>query len=125
VGSEHAGRQSGIESLSARCRRAPRHARFHAWSTLSASDPQISAEASDLAELKPAPAGLAPALLAELIRRVVEAAKPDRIIRFGSAAGSERGPDSDLDLLVIKSGVEHLRRLAEAIYLNLSGIGSR
>jgi hypothetical protein len=85
----------------------------------------IGRGASDLAELKPAPAGLAPALLAELIRRVVEAAKPDRIIRFGSAAGSERGPDSDLDLLVIKSGVEHLRRLAEAIYLNLSGIESR
>jgi predicted nucleotidyltransferase len=62
------------------------------------------------------------ALLDEIIRRVVEVARPERIILFGSAARQEIGPDSDLDLLVVKAGVTHRRRLAEQIYLNLFGI---
>lgn len=62
------------------------------------------------------------AVLDEIVRRVVAVAKPDRIILFGSAARGAMGPDSDVDLLVIKSGVQHRRRLAEEIYLNLSGI---
>lgn len=60
--------------------------------------------------------------LAEVIRRVVEVAQPEKIILFGSTARGERGPDSDLDLLVIKSGV-HRRRLAQAIYRHLIGVG--
>ena len=64
-----------------------------------------------------------PAAPAELVRRIVEVAKPDRIVLFGSAARGEMGPDSDLDVLVVKSGVEHRRRLAQAIYMNLSGVG--
>jgi predicted nucleotidyltransferase len=31
---------------------------------------------------------------------VVEAAQPDKIILFGSAAQGERGPNGDIDLLV-------------------------
>ncbi|MBI4678690.1 MAG: nucleotidyltransferase domain-containing protein [Elusimicrobia bacterium] len=49
--------------------------------------------------------------LAEVIRRVVEVAHPDRIILFGSWARGEADPDSGLDLLVVKSGVSHRRRL--------------
>ena len=64
-----------------------------------------------------------PAALQELVRRIVEVAQPDRIILFGSAARGEMGPDSDLDVLVVKSGVEHRRRLAQDIYMNLSGVG--
>jgi predicted nucleotidyltransferase len=64
-----------------------------------------------------------PAALDELVRRIVEVAQPDRIVLFGSAARGEMGPDSDLDVLVVKSGVEHRRRLAEDIYMNLSGVG--
>jgi len=64
-----------------------------------------------------------PAALKELVRRIVEVAQPDRIILFGSAARGEMGPDSDLDVLVVKSGVEHRRRLAQDIYMNLSGVG--
>jgi predicted nucleotidyltransferase len=64
-----------------------------------------------------------PAALDELIRRIVEVARPDRIVLFGSAARGEMGPDSDLDVLVVKSGVEHRRRLAQDIYMNLSGVG--
>jgi predicted nucleotidyltransferase len=62
-------------------------------------------------------------LLNEIIRRVVEVAHPERIILFGSAARGQAGPDSDLDLLVVKSNVIHRRRLAQQIHLNLFGIG--
>jgi len=58
----------------------------------------------------------------EIIRRIVEVAQPEKIILFGSAARGEIGPNSDLDLLVVKSGV-HRRRLAQAIYVNLFGVG--
>jgi predicted nucleotidyltransferase len=63
-------------------------------------------------------------LLEEVIRRVVEVADPDRIILFGSAARGELGPDSDIDLLVIKSGVRHRRQLAQAIYVGLMGVAA-
>ena len=62
-------------------------------------------------------------LLDEIIRRVVAIAQPDQIILFGSAARGQMGPDSDVDLLVVKSGVPHRRRLAQAIHRNLFGIG--
>ncbi len=62
------------------------------------------------------------ALLDEVVRRVVEAASPDRIILFGSAARGSAGPDSDLDLLVVKAGVPHRRRLAQQIYSRLVGL---
>ena len=61
-------------------------------------------------------------VLAEVIRRVVEVASPEKIILFGSAARGETGPDSDLDLLVVKSGVAHRRRLAQRIYRCLVGL---
>jgi len=62
-------------------------------------------------------------VLEEIIRRVVETAQPERIILFGSAARGEMGPNSDVDLLVIKRGRYHARRLAGDIYLNLHGVG--
>lgn len=62
-------------------------------------------------------------ILNEIVRRVVEVAQPDRIILFGSAARGQMGPDSDLDLLVVKSGVPHRRRLAQAIHRHLFGVG--
>lgn len=61
--------------------------------------------------------------LAEVVRRIVEVAHPDKIILFGSAARGEMGPNSDLDLLVIKSGPIHRGRLTESIYMNLFGVG--
>jgi predicted nucleotidyltransferase len=62
------------------------------------------------------------AILDEIVRRVVEVAHPDRIILFGSAARGETGPDSDVDLLVVKSGVPHRGRLEEEIYLSFFGL---
>lgn len=43
----------------------------------------------------------APDLLAEVVRRIVEVARPERIILFGSAARGDAGRDSDLDFLVV------------------------
>jgi len=62
-------------------------------------------------------------VLAEVVRRIVEVAQPERIILFGSAARGEMGPNSDLDLLVIKSGEFDRSRLVGDIYVNLHGVG--
>ena len=42
--------------------------------------------------------------LDDIIRRIVEVAHPEKIILFGSAARGEMGPNSDVDLLIIKEG---------------------
>jgi len=62
------------------------------------------------------------AVLDEIIRRIVEVVQPEKIVMFGSAARGEMGPNSDVDLLVVKSDV-HRRRAAQAIYMNLIGVG--
>jgi predicted nucleotidyltransferase len=62
-----------------------------------------------------------PAILADIVKRIVRAAKPEKIILFGSAARGEMGPNSDLDLLVIKRGKFNRRRITTAIYRSLSG----
>jgi predicted nucleotidyltransferase len=61
--------------------------------------------------------------LAEIIRRVVEVAQPERIILFGSAARGEMGPNSDVDLLVVKRGKFDQIRLTGDIYVSLHGVG--
>jgi predicted nucleotidyltransferase len=63
-----------------------------------------------------------PKVLAEIVRRVVEAAQPDKIILFGSAARGEMGPNSDIDLLVIKSGKFNHWRLLTTIHHHLRGV---
>jgi predicted nucleotidyltransferase len=62
-----------------------------------------------------------PVILADIVRRVVEAANPEKIILFGSAARGTMGPDSDYDLLVIKAGKYNQSRILIAIYRHLSG----
>jgi predicted nucleotidyltransferase len=63
-------------------------------------------------------------ILADVIRRVVEAARPDKIILFGSAARGEMGPNSDLDLLVIKGGKFNRWHVTTSIYRHLRGKGA-
>jgi predicted nucleotidyltransferase len=65
--------------------------------------------------------GVSPAVLADIVRRIVEVARPEKIVLFGSAARGAMGPDSDVDLLVVKGGRFHRGRLLEAIYRNLHG----
>ena len=62
-------------------------------------------------------------VLEEIIRRVVEVAQPERIILFGSAARGQMGPNSDMDLLVVKRGKFDQGRLTEDIYQSLYGVG--
>jgi uncharacterized protein len=62
-------------------------------------------------------------ILQKIVRRVVEVAKPEKIIVFGSAARGEMGPNSDVDLLVVKKGKYNRSRLAGNIYMNLHGVG--
>jgi predicted nucleotidyltransferase len=58
------------------------------------------------------------AMLDAVTRAIVAAARPEKVILFGSAARGEMTKDSDLDVLVIKDG-EHYRAVAKRIYLNL------
>jgi len=60
--------------------------------------------------------------LDEIIRRIVEVAQPEKIILFGSAARGEVGPNSDVHVMVVKSGV-HRKKLAGDIYMKLYGVG--
>ena len=62
-----------------------------------------------------------PAILADIVERIVRAATPERIVLFGSAARGEMGPDSDLDLLVIKGGKFNKHQVTVATYRALRG----
>ena len=62
-------------------------------------------------------------VLDEIIQRVVRVAKPEKIVLFGSAARGRMGPNSDVDLLVIKRGKFDRSRLVGDIYMNLHGVG--
>ena len=64
---------------------------------------------------------LDPRILDDIVRRVVEVARPERIVLFGSAARGEMGPHSDVDLLVVKEGAD-AHRLTARIYGNLRGV---
>jgi predicted nucleotidyltransferase len=61
--------------------------------------------------------------LDDIIRRIVEVAQPEKIILFGSAARGEMGPNSDVDLLIIKKGADALDLMGQ-IYRNLHGAGA-
>jgi predicted nucleotidyltransferase len=62
-------------------------------------------------------------VLDEIVRRIVQVAKPEKIIMFGSTARGMMGPNSDVDLLVVKAGDFHRGKLTEAIYMNMFGVG--
>jgi len=62
-------------------------------------------------------------LMDELVRRIVEAVHPVRIILFGSAARGEMGRHSDLDVLVVMPDGIHRRRTAQEIYRRMWGFG--
>ena len=62
-------------------------------------------------------------VLAEVVRRLVEAVNPDKILLFGSRARGDSRSDSDLDLLIVKDSVEPRHRRAVPAYRALRGLG--
>ncbi len=62
-------------------------------------------------------------VVGELVRRIVEAVHPLRIILFGSAARGEVGPNSDIDVLVVMPEGVHRRQIAQLLYNQISGLG--
>lgn len=68
-------------------------------------------------------AQVSPEVLEEVVHRVVEAADPERIVLFGSAARGTAKPESDIDLLVVKGGADSWE-VAREIYRHLVGVGA-
>ena len=62
-------------------------------------------------------------ILDNIISRIVEVADPERIILFGSAARGDMNRHSDVDLLIVKEGVDPLDLMGQ-IYQNLHGVGA-
>jgi predicted nucleotidyltransferase len=61
------------------------------------------------------------AVIEELIRRVVGAVHPLRLILFGSAARGDMRPDSDIDVLLVMPEGTHRRRTAQDVHQQLFG----
>ena len=62
--------------------------------------------------------------LAEVVRRLVEAYRPERIYLFGSVARGDAGPHSDYDILVIvPDDAQPERRRSRVAYEALWGTG--
>ncbi len=62
-------------------------------------------------------------ILDDIVRRIVEVARPEKIILFGSAARDDMNRHSDVDLLVVKDGGDPWTVMGD-IYGNLRGVGA-
>ena len=63
--------------------------------------------------------------LAEVVRRLVEAYRPERVYLFGSVARGDAGPNSDYDILVaIPAGAPPERLRSRLAYQALRGTGT-
>ena len=72
----------------------------------------------------PAPPSADAPALAEAVRRLVEAYRPERVYLFGSVARGDAGPDSDYDiLLVAPNDAPPERRRSRLAYEVLWGTG--
>lgn len=64
-------------------------------------------------------------MLAEVLRRLVDAYQPERIYLFGSVARGDAGPNSDYDLLVVvPDGASPERLRSRLAYQSLRGTGT-
>jgi len=60
--------------------------------------------------------------LEEIVKRIVDATRPEKVILFGSRARGEARPDSDFDLLVIKESDEPRYKRSAPLYALLSDL---
>ena len=61
-------------------------------------------------------------VLADIVRRLVQAVDPDRIVLFGSRARGDPSMNSDLDLLVVKASHTPRHQRAIPAYRALWGV---
>ncbi len=61
-------------------------------------------------------------ILQEMVRRIVEAVHPDKIILFGSYARGEANENSDIDLMVVAPSDAPLHRRTGPVLRALRGI---
>lgn len=83
------------------------------------SNPHKPSQPREKIRLEP----VTPALLEEVVRRIVAAVDPDRIILFGSYAQGTPHEYSDLDLFVIKAGIYNrfeLQSKIDSLFWDLS-----
>jgi uncharacterized protein len=63
--------------------------------------------------------------LAEIVRRLVEAIRPERIYLFGSRSRGDAGPDSDYDLMVVVTKAnDHGYRLSQQAHSLIWDLGT-
>jgi len=67
--------------------------------------------------------GIDESLVEEIVRRVLAAAAPDKIILFGSAATGGMTRDSDIDLLVVEKDPGDRRKKSVRLREMLCGLG--
>jgi predicted nucleotidyltransferase len=64
-----------------------------------------------------------PKVIESLVRKIVEAIHPLKIILFGSYAQDKANPESDIDVLVVMPEGVHCRRTAQLLYRQIKGLG--
>lgn len=62
-------------------------------------------------------------IIQEMVRRIVQRFRPEKIVLFGSYARGTEGPDSDVDLLVVVPIESSRRQKVVEIYTLLAGMG--
>jgi predicted nucleotidyltransferase len=67
--------------------------------------------------------GIDPRIIEEIVRRILCATHPERIILFGSAAAGPMTRDSDVDLLVIQRSCDDPWRESVRVRAALRGLG--
>jgi len=55
--------------------------------------------------------------LDQIVEIIVSVVAPDKIILFGSYARGDNRKDSDIDILVLKSGIGNENRVVDSLYM--------
>jgi predicted nucleotidyltransferase len=58
----------------------------------------------------------------EIVRRIVAVSNPDRIVLFGSRSRHDNRPESDYDILVVKSTTEPRHCRARSLYRAIANL---
>jgi predicted nucleotidyltransferase len=61
-------------------------------------------------------------LVRDIVRRIVDAVQPEKVILFGSQARGDARPNSDFDVLVIKQSDEPRYRRSARLYAALADL---